>query len=159
MNIYWIKAGEFKLAIMPRPRGGEWLADDIDFIQRAGIQVIASALTPDEREELALKEEQDCCDKRSIKYYGFPIEDRSVPETPLGFNAFIETLNSELQAGLSIAIHCRAGIGRSSLIAACLLIRRGFCAEDALRLIEKARGGPVPDTLEQQDWIKGFKRW
>jgi protein-tyrosine phosphatase len=111
---------------MPRPRGGDWLTDDIDFIQRAGIQVIASALTPGEMEELALTEEQSCCVKRRIKFYGFPVEDRSVPQTPLSFNTFIERLNIELQAGLSIAIHCRAGIGRSSLIAACLLIRRGF---------------------------------
>jgi hypothetical protein len=29
--------------------------------------------------------------------------------------------------------------------------------EDALRLIEEARGVPVPDTQEQRDWIKEFE--
>jgi len=35
MNLYWIKAGNFQLAIIPRPRGGDWLPDDIEFMQRA----------------------------------------------------------------------------------------------------------------------------
>jgi len=156
MNLYWIKAGKFQLAIIPRPRGGDWLPDDIEFMQRAGIQVLASALTPGEMEELVLTEEQSYCAKRGIKFYGFPIEDRSVPETPLDFNAFIETLNAELQAGLAIAIHCRAGIGRSSLIAACLLIRQGVHADDAVAAIEAGRGCSVPDTPEQRTWIMKF---
>jgi protein-tyrosine phosphatase len=119
--------------------------------------VIVSALTPDEIEELALAEEQSCCDAQGVIFYSFPINDRSVPVSLSKFNEFLGSLNSELHKGLPIAIHCRAGIGRSSLIAACLLIKQGFVAEDALRLIEEARGVPIPDTQEQRDWIKEFE--
>jgi protein-tyrosine phosphatase len=156
MNLYWIKEGKFQIAIMARPRGGDWLPDDIDFAQKAGIQAIVSALTQGEMEELALTEEQSYCVKQGIKFYGFPIEDRSVPETSPDFDAFLEILNTELQAGLPIAIHCRAGIGRSSLIAACLLIRQGVYADDAIASIEAARGCLIPDTPEQRRWIKKF---
>jgi protein-tyrosine phosphatase len=157
MNHYWIKAENDRIAIMPRPRGGDWLADDIGFLQRSGVGVIASALTPDEIEELALGEEQSCCDARGLTFYSFPINDRSVPASLSKFNEFLCGLNRELQKGVAIAIHCRAGVGRSSLVAACLLIKRGFSGEDALRLIEEARGVPVPDTQEQRDWIKEFE--
>jgi hypothetical protein len=88
--------------------------------------------------------------------FGFPIEDRPVPETSPDFDAFIEILNTEPQAGLPIAIHCRAGIGRSSLIAACLSTRQGVHADDAIASIEAAQGCLIPDTPEQRTWIKKF---
>lgn len=156
MNHYWIKAENSRIAVMPRPRGGDWLVDDIGFLQTSGVRVIVSALTTKEIEELALAEEQSCCNVRGLIFYSFPIDDRSVPASLSKFNDFLRCLNSELQKGLAIAIHCRAGIGRASLIAACLLIKQGFVGEDALRLIEEARGVPVPDTREQRDWIKQF---
>jgi len=66
MHIFWIPSEQLRIAIMPRPRGGDWLPDDIEFVRRAGIKVVASALTPGEIEELALTEEQNCCAKKGI---------------------------------------------------------------------------------------------
>ncbi len=156
MNHYWIGIENVRLAIMPRPRGGEWFLDDIRFLQRSGVEAIVSALTTSEVEELLLSEEESCCTRRGLKFYCFPIEDRSVPVAPKEFREFIDLLGEELGKGVAMAIHCRAGIGRSSLIAACLLIRQGHSADFALQAIEEARGLTVPDTLEQRLWIKQF---
>jgi aspartyl-tRNA(Asn)/glutamyl-tRNA(Gln) amidotransferase subunit B len=88
-------------------------------------------------------------------------------------NEFIERVRSEMPElpdarkiassvaagvadGRSIAIHCRAGIGRSSVVAACAMICLGSDAGDALSLIKKARGVSVPDTEAQRDWIFAF---
>ena len=60
--------------------------------------------------------------------------------------------------GRSIAIHCRAGIGRSSLVAASVLICLGTRPGEALRLIGNARGVPVPATDDQRDWVMAFGR-
>jgi hypothetical protein len=57
MNPYWIKTEGFRLAIIPRPRGRDWLLEDIRFLQRAGVDVVVSALTVAENEELGLVEE------------------------------------------------------------------------------------------------------
>ena len=54
MNPFWIKIEGVRLAIAPRPRGGDWLEDDVRLLQRAGVDVIVSALTPVEAEELGL---------------------------------------------------------------------------------------------------------
>jgi protein-tyrosine phosphatase len=59
-------------------------------------------------------------------------------------------------AGRATLIHCRAGIGRSSVIAACALICSGMEADRALALIKDARGVSVPDTEEQRDWVIAF---
>jgi len=156
MHLFWITTEQFRIATMPRPRGGDWLANDITFVKKAGVQVIASALTPGEIVELDLIEEEHHCVQQGLKYFSFPIEDRSAPRELAEFCRFIDKLHVETQTGLAIAIHCRAGIGRSSLIAACLLCRRGFLAEEALCKIEEARGLPVPDTPEQRAWIVEF---
>jgi protein-tyrosine phosphatase len=156
MHLFWIGTLQFRVAIMLRPRGGDWLADDIAFVRKVGVQVIVSALTPGEVEELDLIEEEHHSVQRGLKYFSFPIEDRSVPIELAEFRRFIDKLHVETQRGLAIAIHCRAGIGRSSLIAACLLVKQGVQPDDALRVIEVARGCPVPDTLEQRVWIKKF---
>lgn len=156
MNHYWVELGNTRLAIMPRPRGGDWLADDIAFLRRSGVEAIVSALTANEVNELLLVEEKDCCVQHGLKFFSFPIEDRSIPADPLEFCRFIDQLNAELTIGMALAVHCRAGIGRSSLIAACLLVRQGFSADFALQAIAKARGLSVPDTPEQRLWIEQF---
>src|SRR5437016_10436022 len=57
MNPYWIEAGPFRLAILPRPRGYDWLAHDIAAARRSEVNVIVSALTVAETLELGRSEE------------------------------------------------------------------------------------------------------
>jgi protein-tyrosine phosphatase len=54
-------------------------------------------------------------------------------------------------------VHCRAGIGRSSLIAACVLVLLGLAPAMAFDRIGKARGLKVPDTEGQRDWVDMFR--
>jgi hypothetical protein len=54
-------------------------------LQRAGIDVVVSALTAAENEELGLVEESRCCQSRGIEFLSFPIEDRSVPNSSAEF--------------------------------------------------------------------------
>jgi len=63
----------------------------------------------------------------------------------------------DLNAGKAAAIHCRAGIGRSSLIAACALVCSGLDARSAFDAISKARGLTVPDTDDQRRWVTSFE--
>jgi protein-tyrosine phosphatase len=156
MNPYWIAAGSPRLAILPRPRGNDWLSDDIAAARRAGVDVIVSALTETETQELGLNEEQKYCSESGIEYFSFPIDDRSLPASEDDLNRFLDDLSERLKQGKSMAIHCRAGIGRSSMLCACLLVRQGFSAESAFQRIQQARGSAVPDTEEQRKWVELF---
>jgi len=156
MNPYWINAGSCRLAILPRPRGWDWLPDDIAAARRDGVDVIVSALTEPENQELGLSEEAKYCKESAIEFLSFPIEDRSLPDSEESLDAFIGSLDERLKQGKSIAIHCRAGIGRSSMLCACLLVRRGLSSESAFQRIQQARGCAVPDTSEQRNWVESF---
>ena len=43
-----------RLAIVPRPRGGEWLDDDVRALKEQGFDLVVSLLTPDEAIDLGL---------------------------------------------------------------------------------------------------------
>ncbi|MGH9735719.1 MAG: dual specificity protein phosphatase family protein [Candidatus Acidiferrales bacterium] len=154
MNLYSIDAGDARLAIVGRPRGHDWLEDDIKSLVKVGVDVLVSALTPAESEELGLSAEASVCRSCGIEFVSFPIEDRAVPASADDFGKLISRLNAILATGRRIAIHCRAGIGRSSLIAAALLIENGSSVEVAFVAIETARGVPVPDTPQQRRWTE-----
>src|SRR5262249_31654230 len=59
--------------------GGDWPEDDIASAGRSGVQLVTSALTEIENEELSLIEEPRCCTKAGIDFLPFPIQDRSLP--------------------------------------------------------------------------------
>jgi protein-tyrosine phosphatase len=154
--VYWVKTETCKLAIMPRPRGGDWLEDEIRALKKSGVDVIVSALERDEVEELQLEQEEEVCRTAGVEFLSFPIPDRSLPESVERFEAFVESADRHLSAGKAIVVHCRAGIGRSTMIAASLLLRQGHSAAEAFALLEQARGYPVPDTPEQREWVERF---
>jgi protein-tyrosine phosphatase len=153
---YWVETEACRLAIMPRPRGGDWLEDDIRALKRDGVDVLVSALEADEVAELELLQEEAFCRALGIEFLWFPIPDRSLPGSAEQFEMFVESVYRQLSTGRSVVVHCRAGIGRSTMIAASLLLRHGFSAAEAFALLEKARGFPVPDTPEQRAWVERF---
>jgi protein-tyrosine phosphatase len=157
MNPFWVEtSNNLRLAIVPRPRGGDWLDEDIGLIRTAGVDVLISMLQADEAAELGLSEEANACKTAGIAFQSFPIPDRGTPQSTAKFAAFVQSLRAELRAGRSIAVHCRASIGRSSLLLAAVLCAEGFRPDDAFERLSKARGLNVPDTAEQVTWVKRF---
>lgn len=157
MTLYWVKTPLLgRLAIAARPRGGDWLCDELFFCTREGLDILVSLLTGLEAEELGLGAESEECESAGLRFLSFPIEDRSLPYPRSEFVTFVDRLAQELREGKSIAAHCRAGIGRSVMLIACILVRCGVTPREALKNIEDARGCPVPDTLEQVNFIQHF---
>jgi protein-tyrosine phosphatase len=93
---------------------------------------------------------------QGLEFISFPIIDRSVPTSREETLRLASRLAGLLKEGKQIGIHCRQGIGRSSLVAACTLIQAGLNAETAFSLIGKARGLTVPETTEQEKWVRDF---
>jgi protein-tyrosine phosphatase len=145
-----------RLAVAPRPRGGDWLDDEVGGWQTAGIDTVVSLLTPAEVSELELGHEERFCRAHQLQFLSFPIEDRDVPESSADFSDLVTDLLAALNAGASVVVHCRQGIGRAGLVALGVLIRAGLTPPDAVRRVSAARGRPVPETREQQEWIERF---
>ncbi|MBZ5514786.1 MAG: dual specificity protein phosphatase family protein [Acidobacteriia bacterium] len=158
-RVYWVKErGYPPLGIMPRPCGGDWLGEEIVSLTQEGVDVLVSLLTPEEDEELELQKEAELCAQNGLEFISFPIPDRDVPPRDGNSARFFRTLLDRLAEGKHVTIHCRAGIGRSSLVAACLLTAYEIPVEDAISALSSARGWPVPDTTEQLRWIAEFAK-
>jgi protein-tyrosine phosphatase len=156
-EVFWIdRVAKGLLGIMPRPRGGDWLGDELQALDKAGVNVVVSLLTADEVSELELQDEERLCGDCGLRFISFPIPDRSVPFSMPEAGRSLDLILEELWAGKAVAVHCRMGIGRSSLIAACLLKSQGIGVDEAFAMISRARGFSVPDTEEQREWVKGF---
>ncbi len=145
-----------KVVVLPRPRGGEWLDDEIASWHDGGIGAIASLLTQSEVDELGLSGESASAARSGMEFLWFPIEDRSVPASMSGASGFVKQVEQLLCAGKNVVIHCRGGLGRAPLIAACLLVGVGLHPDIAFQRIAKARGTLVPETAEQSAWVRDF---
>ena len=147
-----------KLGIMPRPRGDDWLEEEIIKFKKQNIGTWVSLLEQHEINELGLRHQQTLCSKHELEYINFPIVDRRIPEKGNKIDSLIETLFQKTQAGNSVVIHCRMGIGRSSIIAGCILLKAGFKTDQILQKITAARGLKVPDTELQIQWLKSREK-
>jgi len=144
------------LAIMPRPRAGDWLEDEIGQWQREGLGTVVSLLEPSEIAELELGTEPYLCARRGIDFLSFPIPDRGVPTSIAAFDTFLAPVVKRLRGGAAVGVHCRAGIGRAGLTAACILVRAGIPYPLAFPAISRARRLKVPDTEQQESWVQKF---
>src|SRR5262245_25497767 len=112
------RVGPGALSIMARPRGGDWLMDEIQAWQEAGVDAIVSLLTIEEQTELDLNEEAWLCAHHQLAFWPLPIPDRALPSDDAAADRLIEEIVAALNAGKHVAVHCRMGIGRSAMLAA-----------------------------------------
>lgn len=136
-----------------RPRGGDWLEDEMRDWRSAGVNIVLSLLTPEEEEDLNLTLESRAAEEAGLKFLSLPILDRQVPSSPSQVAAVLDEIDADLVAGKNAVVHCRQGVGRSGLMAACLLVTRGMDPGSAVAELDRARGTTVPETAEQRSWI------
>jgi protein-tyrosine phosphatase len=157
-DIYPVRVPGLSLVMMPRPRAGDWLEDEVHAWKAASIELVVSLLEPHEIDELELQAEPSVCASHGIEFRSFPIPDRGVPRSYAGLDGLVASLLPKVTTGHTVAVHCRAGIGRSGLVAAAILVRAGVPPEEVFSLLSNARGLAVPDTSQQADWLKQYAR-
>ncbi len=113
-------------------------------------------LTPEEQLELGLAEEAELCERVGLTFRSYPVNDRETPESTSGFRAFVELLRADLKAGRAVASHCRASIGRASVVLACVLSDEGTSVAEVFARLSTGRGAMVPDTPEQVRFVERF---
>ena len=155
-SICWIEhPHSYRLGIMARPRAGYWLDGEIAAWKLDRVDVVLSLLEPEEAADLELTGQAQACQAHGIHFMSFPIADRGVPDMREA-KAAAATICRHGADGKAVAIHCRAGIGRSSLMAGAALVLSGMGPVAAFSAIGRARGLEVPDTQAQRDWLIDF---
>lgn len=129
-----------KLYIVARPRGGDWLDDELASLHGAGVDVLVSLLEPQEAGQLGLGSEEEAAVRAGLEFFSLPVKDRGVPYSRSEFAAAVSRLEADLESGRAVAI----------------LVESGVCVEEAVELVSKVRGVAVPETAEQLEWLRGI---
>ena len=86
------------LAITLRPRGGDWLDNDIAVLAAQGVGVLVSLLGSDEEIELGLENEAAACRRNGVEFIALPVPDLGVPVDSEEFVRAVQGLAKLLRA-------------------------------------------------------------
>lgn len=140
-----------------RSRGGAlWQRDldaDLDVITQSGIRTIACLVEAHELEQWKIAALPAAAAARDIELLHRPIRDVSIP-TPEQARELVTALIARRDSPM--LIHCIGGLGRTGVIAGCLLRALGVSADEALRRLVRARGEECPQTADQRRFVRDF---
>lgn len=145
--------GKGFLAVMACPTLDPDAPASIRNIARLGIRQVVSLLEPSEARHLGLESERLEVKAHGMEFISLPIPDMGVPPSIEDFSQVAQMLFTQVCAGINTLVHCRAGIGRSGLMSAAVLLHAGMSVDEAFDYISKMRGVRVPETWQQRDWL------
>ena len=145
--------GSGRLCVMAKPTSGEWIDEEFDAIKAFGISRVVSLLEAPEAYSVGLSHEERYCRDRGIDFVQYEIKDREIPDSETDFLLLIQALHSGIAEGLDTVIHCRAGIGRTGVVAAAILIKHGLGGSESFDTVSAARCVQVPDTEQQKEYV------
>lgn len=140
-----------QLFIMPKP-SADHLQECIEHYRSDGVTTLISLLALAETKDLSLEDERAICEGEQVDFINLPIDDFGLPDRE-GFKSLIRDVSRRLRNNEGVAIHCRAGIGRSGMLTCCTLAGFLGSAQEAIDIVSQARGEAVPDTIEQHAFI------
>ncbi len=134
----WLKKG--RLAGTPRPGVFFDVDYDLEALRRVGVNVLVS-LTETPMDNAAL-------DRFGISGIWSPIPDMGAPPIEQAMD-LCESINARMREGDVVAVHCRAGLGRTGTILATYLIWEGESALGALESVRRVE----PRWVQSEDQV------
>ena len=126
---------------------GEYTQNDVFTIQKLGVKCVI-----DMRSESLF--DQSLFESIGINYFNIPVDNYFAPELDQIDNA-IEYINSNISVDNNILIHCKEGVGRSSLIIIAYLITTGLDLFESMKLVQSNRWGANLNNIQFQK----LKKW
>lgn len=146
---------EGRIYLSPMP--GRWepfVVNEVEILKHK-INIVVRLSSTEETRERA-PDYMNAITKKHILWteINYPINNYSIPQDFASFDRLIETIKTMLIGGKIILIHCGAGIGRTGIVAACLLMKFGYNYEGAIKAVKES--GSFPETKEQVIFLKEY---
>jgi protein-tyrosine phosphatase/ADP-ribosylglycohydrolase len=163
---YWVEPGRLLVGEFPGSRSRADTMDRLKQVLAAGITQFIDLTDPSELPSYEALLPFATPSGRRVQYMRESIPDHGVPGSTVTMERIVATLRNALDAGEVVYLHCRAGIGRSAMVAACYLVERGMKAEAALDQLQKCWQQSaksqhwvcVPETEDQYEYIREWAR-
>ena len=126
---------------------GEYTQNDVFTIQKLRVKCVI-----DMRSESLF--DQSLFESIGINYFNIPVDNYFAPELDQIDNA-IEYINSNISVDNNILIHCKEGVGRSSLIIIAYLITTGLDLFESMGIVQSNRWGANLNNIQFQK----LKKW
>lgn len=130
------------------------LASELEELRDWGARGLVSLMEDAEFAMLDVQSLPEQVEALGMLWWHLPIRDMGTPDEP--FEARWRQAGGELRGllgdGLSIAIHCRGGLGRTGMIAARLLVELGSEPEIAIARVREVRPGSI-ETKQQEAFV------
>jgi ADP-ribosyl-[dinitrogen reductase] hydrolase len=142
---------------------GGWNRDldlDLHAIRDWGAQILVSLLEP--HEFLSVRVSRDDLSRLSgalgIEWIDAPIVDGSVPSASflVKWRLTAPRLRSVVDRGGAVVLCCMGGLGRTGMMAACLLVETGYAPDVAIAAVRAARPGTI-ETKAQEDFVLNYQ--
>ncbi|MBX3703320.1 MAG: ADP-ribosylglycohydrolase family protein [Steroidobacteraceae bacterium] len=163
-NSYWVEPGRILAGEYPAGADEEATLARLRRLLDAGIDCFIDLTEPGERQpyESFLPGPYS---SRPVVYQRLPIRDHGLPRSPAEMQEILDELDAALAEGRCVYLHCRAGIGRTNLVAGCWFAAAGIAGDVALARLNarwqgsaRAQSWPtVPETDAQSDYVRGWQ--
>jgi hypothetical protein len=152
----------------PRAAGGPWDRDLAADMRR--LRAIYSAETlvtlleqgqfaVDEFALLGIEGLAEATEAARIEHLWLPIREGAAPASLDAMFALVKRILESVREGENVVIHCRSGLGRSGMVAACCLVALGASVAEAVEVVRRVRPGAI-ETRAQELCVHAFdERW
>ena len=146
---YWVDPGRLLAGAYPGARSRTQAMHRLGRFLEAGVSCFVDLTEPGElRAYDSLLPASPQSGGRRVEYHRLPIVDHGVPPDRETMARILEVLDEALDAGHVVYLHCRAGVGRSAMTAACWLAERAGSGERGLAELAAA----WPQASQSQHW-------
>jgi protein-tyrosine phosphatase len=164
IRVDWIEigttgtAGALGMTICPGRVGGgrtanysRDLASDMKVLRKEHkVDVLVNLIEDHEFKSLKVQKYFDHADENDIHTLWFSIPDGGIPSNMRKARALVDEIVGLLRYGFNVVIHCKAGLGRTGLLVACVLVRLGYKVDNAVSVVRDSRKGTIENSTQMK---------
>ncbi len=164
VQCYWVLPGRFLAGEYPAHMDRPQPEQRLDALLKAGIDAFFDLTERGELEPYyPVLEERAALRRSEVHYRRFAIPDYGLPSRDQ-MRALLDAIDSSLEGGRNLYLHCWGGVGRTGMAVGCYLVRRGHSGDSALGQILAWRQSLAvfmyyprsPETEEQAGFVRNW---